>query len=68
MAPTPRPGRSRRIAIAAAAALRAQGRTPPDATLAEHWARWAAPQGLSVSPAPLSRAVRRLGLPLNKRR
>jgi len=67
VAPTPRPGRSRRIAIAAAAALRAQGR-PPDATLAAPGARWAAPQGLSVSPATLSRALRRLELPLKQSR
>ena len=66
VAPRPRPGRARRIAAAAEPALREQVRAHPDATLAEHCARWAATQGVAVSPATMSRALTRLGLPLKK--
>ncbi len=66
VAPTPRPGRARRIDAAAEPALRAQVRIYPDATLAEHCARWAATQGMTVSAATMSRALTRLGLPLKK--
>ena len=65
VAPTPRPGRSRRIDAVAEAALRTQVRTHPDATLAEHCALWATTQGV-VSTATMSRALRRLDMPLNK--
>jgi transposase len=61
VAPTPHPGRSRRIDALAEAALR----THPDATLAEHCALWATSQGV-VSTATMSRALHRLGLPLKK--
>ena len=64
----PRPGRSRRIDVAAEPALREQVRTYPDATLVEHCAHWAATQGVAVSAAAMSRALRRLGLPLKKSR
>jgi transposase len=66
VAPRPRPGRQRRIDAAAEAALREQVRAHPDATLAEHCARWAAAQGVAVSTATMSRALTRLGLPLKK--
>ena len=66
VAPTPRHGRQRHIGPPAEAALREQVRTHPDATLAEHCARWAATQGVTVSTATMSRALRRLGLPLKK--
>jgi transposase len=66
VAPTPRPGRRRHIGVAAEAVLREQVRSHPDATLAEHCARWAAEQGNSVSVATMSRALGRLGLPLKK--
>ena len=65
---TPRPGRRRQIGPPAEAALRRQVRQSPDATLAEHCARWAATQGVTVSVATMSRALTRLGLPLKKSR
>jgi transposase len=68
VAAQPRPGRSRRIDGAAEAALGEQVRLHPDATLAEHCAHWAAAQGMHVSTATMSRALRRLGLPLKKSR
>ena len=40
----------------------------PDATLAEHCARWEREQGVRVSAATMSRALRRLGWPLKKSR
>jgi transposase len=64
--PTPRRGRRRHIDAAAEAALGEQGRMHPDATLAEHCAAWAAGHGSTVSVATMSRALRRLGLPLKK--
>ena len=67
VAPTPRPGRRRHIDAAAEGALQVQVRAHPDATLAEHCARWAATHGVAVSPATMSRALSRLGLPLKKR-
>ena len=65
MAATPRPGRSRRIGLQAEAALREQVRAHPDATLVEHCALWATSQDV-VSAATMSRALRRLGMPLKK--
>ncbi len=62
----PRPGRPRRIGGTAEPALGAQVRAAPDATLAEHCARWAAATGVAVSPATMSRALRRAGGPLKK--
>jgi transposase len=64
--PTPRRGRQRHIDTSAEAALREQVRAHPDATLAEHCAAWAAVQGCTLSVATMSRALRRLGLPLKK--
>lgn len=64
----PRPGRSRRIGREAETALVAQVRAAPDATLVEHCARWAAVTGVAVSPATMSRALRRAGWPLKKSR
>jgi len=66
VAPTRRVGSPRRIAPAHEGALRAQVRTQPDATLAEHCATWAAAHGVLVSPATMSRVLTRLGLPLKK--
>ena len=65
---SPRPGRSRRIGREAEAALVAQVRAAPDATLAEHCATWAASTGVGVSPATMSRALGRAGWPLKKSR
>jgi transposase len=66
VAPQPRPGRRRLIGATAEAALRAQVRAHPDATLAEHCARWVVDHGVTVSAATMSRALGRLGLPLKK--
>ena len=64
----PRPGRRRRVTRDAEPALVAQVRAAPDATLAEHCAAWAAATGIQVSPATMSRALRRAGWPLKKSR
>ena len=66
VAPQPRSGRRRLIGATAEAALRDQVRAHPDATLAEHCARWASALGVAVSAATMSRALSRLGLPLKK--
>jgi transposase len=66
VAPTPRQGRQRLIGRQGEAVLREQVRAHPDATLVEHCAAWAATQGVAVSPATMSRALRRLELPLKK--
>ena len=60
-------GRPPKIPPQATAALRAQVRAHPDATLAEHCARWAAATGVRLSVAAMSRSLRRLGLTLKKR-
>jgi len=66
IAPTPRVGRRRQIGPEAVALLREQVAAHPDATLAEHCARWTAEHGVAVSVATMSRALARLGLPLKK--
>lgn len=66
VAPKRRLGRRRHIGPEAEAALRTQVAAHPDATLAEHCARWATEQGVSVSTATMSRALTRLRLPLKK--
>jgi len=63
-----RRGRQRVIGAEAEAPLRAHVAAHPDTTLGEHSARWAAVHGATVSPATMSRARQRLGLPLKKRR
>jgi transposase len=68
VAATPRPGRPRRMGPEAEAALIAQVRATPDATLAEHCATWATTTGTPVSPATMSRALQRIGWPLKKSR
>ena len=68
VAPRPRPGRPRRIAAHQDAALLGQVRAHPDATLAEHCARWDVAQGVRLSEATMSRALARLGWPLKKSR
>jgi transposase len=66
VAPRRRSGRPPRIAPAQTAALTAQVRAHPDATLVEHCARWQREQGVRLSPATMSRALTRLGWPLKK--
>ena len=68
VAASPRPGRRRRVGREAESALVAQVRAAPDATLAEHCARWEETTGIQVSPATMSRALRRAGWPLKKSR
>jgi putative transposase len=63
-----RPGRTPRIGPTHAAALRAQVAAAPDATLAQHCARWAAEQGVAGSVATLSRPIRRRGVTLKQSR
>ncbi len=62
----PRPGRTPRIGPAHAATLQAQVAAAPDATLAQHCARWDAAQGVRVSVATMSRVIRRLGITVKK--
>ena len=66
-APRPRPGRPPTIGPDERAALEAQVRAAPDATLAAHCDRWAADRGVRVSPSTMSRALAKLGWPLKKR-
>ena len=66
VAPRPRPGRPRRIKPHHLAALTAQVHGHPDATLAEHCARWEAAHGVRLSEATMSRALARLGWSLKK--
>ena len=62
----PRPGRTPRLGPYHAAALRAQVAVAPDATLAQHCARWETAQGMRLSVATMSRAIRRLGITVKK--
>jgi transposase len=57
LAPRPRSGRPSIKGAALRAALRPQLETHPDATLAEHCARWAADDHPPVSTATMSRAI-----------
>ena len=61
LTPRPRPGRTPRIGPAQAAALDAQLAALPDATLAEHCARWQQDHGVAYSIAGMSRVLRRHG-------
>lgn len=66
MEPGTSPGGPRKVGPAEEDALRAQVAAHPDATLAEHCARWAADGHAEISRATMSRALARLGLPLKK--
>ena len=70
LAPKPRPGRSRtrHIRLEHDAALWAQLDAHDDATLAEHCRLWQATQGVTVSEATMSRAIRHLGWTRKKTR
>jgi len=65
--PRPRSGRPRLVPEGDHANLLAQVADAPDATLAEHRARWERDQGVRLSVATLSRALRRAGVTLKKR-
>ena len=66
--PASPPGRQPTITPDQRAALEAQLQGHPDATLAEHAARWNAAHGTSLSQWTLGRAIRRLGWTRKKRR
>jgi transposase len=68
LVPRPFPGRAARIGAAQAAALRTQLGAAPDATLAGHFDRGAADQGVRVSVATTQRSVVRLGWTRKNRR
>src|SRR5262245_14093584 len=59
VAPRSRSGRPRCVDRGQEAALLAQVRAAPDATLREHCAQWAAEQGVALSEATMSRALAR---------
>lgn len=63
----PRSGRPRRIGPVDEDALRAQVVVAPDATLAEHCARWQATHDARVSVPTMGRTLRRMGITLKKR-
>ena len=63
----PRSGRPRRINLTDEVALHAQVMAEPDATLAEHCARWTERHGVVVSVPTMGRALHRLGFTLKKR-
>lgn len=67
LAPGHGSGRPRLIARDQEAALAAQVRATPDATLAEHCAAWEASHGVGLSPATMCRALQRLSFPRKKR-
>lgn len=62
------PGRARLISADQHEALRRQATAYPDATLAEHVARWHDEQGVRVSTWTLSRALKRIGWSRKKSR
>ena len=64
----PRTGRHRRVRPEQEATLLAQVAAAPDATLAEHWATWAAATGVRLSTATMSRTLTRLDQPRKKSR
>ena len=66
--PKPVPGPPARKGAALEEALPAQVRANPDLTLAEHCEMFEEEGGVGVSTATMSRAFRRLGLPLKKGR
>ena len=66
--PKPVPGPPARKGRALEEALPAQARANPDLTLAEHCEMFEEESGVGVSTATMSRAFRRLGLPLKKSR
>jgi transposase len=66
LAPTPHPGRHRKIRGADEAALREQVLAAPDATLREHRLQWHARTGIWVSESTLCRALQRMQLTLKK--
>ncbi len=66
LTPGQSPGRPPTIGPAQAVALQAQVAQQPDATLAAHCAIWAREQGVHVSIATMSRAIRQLAITVKK--
>ena len=66
--PKPVPGPPARKGAASEEALPAQAKANPDLTPAEHCELFGEEHGIGVSTATMSRAFRRLGLPLKKGR
>lgn len=66
LTPGQSPGRPPTIGPYQAARLRAQVAAQPDATLADHCAVWAQEQGVAMSLATMSRAIRGLAITLKK--
>ena len=66
LAPKRRPGRPRAIPAGQEADLAAQVAADNAATLAEHCQTWVERHGVVVSPATMSRALARAGLPRKK--
>jgi len=66
--PEPIPGPPAREREALEERLPAQTESDPDLTLAEHRERFEEQSGVEVSTATMSRALKRLGLPLKKSR
>ena len=66
LTPGQSPGRPALIGSAHTDALQAQVAAQPDATLAEHCDRWARAQGVRVSEATMSRAIRRRAITVKK--
>ncbi len=66
LTPGQSPGRPPVIGPEHAAALQAQVAAHPDATLAEHCAVWEGAQGVHVSVATMSRAIRALAITVKK--
>ena len=67
LAPRLRKGKTASISATQLATLRFQLEQFPDATLAEHAARWNADHATTLSPWTLGRAIRRLGFSRKKR-
>ncbi len=68
LAPRASPGRPRTIPTGRHALLDAQLRAHPDATLAEHCARWREAHGVTLSVATMQRSLARAGWPRKKSR
>jgi transposase len=68
LAPRPRPGRRPQLGLDDVAALDTQVTAAPDATLAEHCARWAESHGCRPSRTAMWRALKRRDWRRKKRR
>lgn len=67
LVPSPIPGRPAVVSASLASGLEPQLRAHPDATIAEHCARWQTESGQVVSPTSIRRAIVRLDWTRKKR-